>query len=613
MTALVLQHFQGMYPRYGEQVISDNSASIARNCRLLSGELQALKKPVILADLTDEAFAIERVFKVLTETGFFYRAFDDPTIDFVKAPLVNDTYNRHYWTSETDYPRYADETVLEAGGAGYRLGVPAPASAPTVTPAATGGVLEETRVYVYTYVTSYGEESAPSPPTIAAGNADGTWTIGGMATTIPDSTERPTVAKNIYRTITGTTGSVEYFFVAQVSLATASYVEAASDTDVVSMNTILPSESWNEPPQYMRGLIAHPNGFLVGFLGRDVYMSVPYRPHAWPVEYILSTSWDIVGLGIVGQSIAVLTKGNPYTLSGVRPEAMSFVASDTPEPCLSRFGIVSTSSGVIYPGPDGLMLNNGAGQTTNLTKKLLSRRDWKQLYRPEQISAARHESQYVAFINPTFGFAIDFEEPTQALVELDSTEWDHQVLQQDYATGDVWLVRDNIIRLWNPVGGQAVTYLWRSKEFDFPNPVNLGAYKITFKETTSIGGLVENLEEQQAFNDERILHPLNPINFAAVNSVHVISGLTSTLPQLSQQMHKGPLYQTALNAGGGHLTFRIYVNREEDPVHEYSVEDMEVVRPPTGFRSILWEFELEGTVDVQTVKLASTPVELKKI
>lgn len=636
MVALVLRNFGGMLPRYGDETIPATAATIAKNCRLLSGELQALKRPTLLTTFTGWSETITRAFRVQDPNGDFYAVFDNAAVNFVRAPITQDSFNRHYWTTETAYPRYATGTMLDAHYSanevpvGYRLGIPAPGAAPSVTPGATGGPLEETRVYVYTFVSAYGEESAPSPPTIVTGDADSSWSITGLegldaidADLVTEGMTAGSVATEynitqvyVYRTITGTLGAVDYFRVAELSITalsggTGSHTDSMSN-DTASLQPILQSSSWTEPPKYLKGLTVHPNGFLLGFLGRDIYMSVPYRPHAWPVEYIISTKWDIVGFGVTGQSIVILTEGSPYVASGVRPEAMTLVESDTPDKCMSRYGIVSSNMGVMYPGPDGLMLVGPNGAVSNLTKKIVSRREWRTQYYPYALTAAKSDSQYIAFYSASDGqgFSIDFEEANQAFVLLDSDEWIHSSFQNDPTTGEIWLLRDNALYLWNPERGSPVEYTWRSKEFDAPNPTNFGAVQITYSDVTNMGLYdPEILAERQAYNDERILQPLNPMNFSVLNGVEQVT-LTSTLEQDSQQFHNGPLYLTSFSDTTADLIFNIYVNRETDPVYSQEITDMDLYRPPTGFKSVLWSFELIGTADVQSVKIATTSKEL---
>lgn len=67
------------------------------------------------------------------------------------------------------------------------LGVTPPVAAPTVTP--SGGVGSTvTRVYVYTFVTPWGVESAPSPASAeTTGKDDDTWALSALDTAPPHS------------------------------------------------------------------------------------------------------------------------------------------------------------------------------------------------------------------------------------------------------------------------------------------------------------------------------------------------------------------------------------------------------------------------------------------
>jgi len=684
MTGLVIEKFGGMLPRYGQELIPPNAASFAQNCRLLSGELQSLKAPAPVASFTAWSEVIQRAYRVQTQTGGFYAAFDEESIDFVKAPIDNDGFNRHYWTSEDDVPRYATEAMLSAAflandvPTGLRLGIPAPETelnivvkdpdAPTtgasfevrlaVTATMRGDLsafgtapanmsletvmrseatfeaaleapepvpedtLDETRVYVYTFVSAYGEEGAPSPPKIMTGSSLDSWYLSDIATTVSHETERDIEKVNIYRTITGAFGNLSYYLVDTIEFGETEYVDTKS-AEEIALNPILETMNWNEPPEEMIGLITHPNGFLLGFVGRDVYMSVPYRPHAWPTEFIISTRWNIVGLGIVGQSVVILTEGAPYVAGGVRPEAMTLVKSDTPDPCQCRRGIVSTHDGVFYPGIDGLMLAGPTGDVVNLTKKVLTRREWNLQCKPYALQAVKYDSQYVAFYDDTHGFAIDFEEQNQAFVWMIDDLWRHTSIQEDPASGRVWLLQDNQLKVWNPESGAPVKYIWRSKEFVVPDPTNFGAYKITFKDITATGIYDPVVRDQmRVFNQQRIGFPLNPFNWAPFNGVHVVPiTMPATTPnptlmiagQHKQPWHESPLYLLTVPDTPPDLIFKIYANREEVPYHEQLIEDMEQYRPQTAFKAILWMFELEGTADVQNIKVASTPLELSSL
>ena len=73
----------------------------------------------------------------------------------------------------------------------------------------------------------------------------------------------------------------------------------------------LETTNYSLPPAGLQGIIAMPNGFLMGWVGSDVYCSEPYQPHAWPVEYITSTEYPVVGMGVLGTTCVVCTRAFP--------------------------------------------------------------------------------------------------------------------------------------------------------------------------------------------------------------------------------------------------------------------------------------------------------------
>jgi hypothetical protein len=110
----------------------------------------------------------------------------EEVVNVVLSPNANDPDGRFYFSSDSFEPRMSTYTLavnsLPYPTAWYSLGTAAPTVAPTV--AHTGGTgATESRSYVYTYVTTYGEESPPSPPSAlytAAVNA--TWNLTGLQT-----------------------------------------------------------------------------------------------------------------------------------------------------------------------------------------------------------------------------------------------------------------------------------------------------------------------------------------------------------------------------------------------------------------------------------------------
>lgn len=653
MTSLVINHFGGMMPRYGVQQIPAQAASLVENAILLSGELRGIHNKQRVIDLREIPYPIARVYRAqYSDGGASWITFPDDTIDMVKGPLVNDAYDRYYITSDTDSPRMSPLARLANGDPSYLLGIPGPFNAPTVIPD-DSGVFEDrivTRAYVYTFVSAFGEEGVPSEATIAEGKDDDVWQLSGMDTTVPDAAERNITHKNIYRTVTASSGSVAYQFVMKIPLAQATFNDNL-DTEEVGINSVINCFDHDAPPGDLRGLVAHPNGFLVAFHGRDLYFSKPYLPHAWPVDYVLSTVDPIKGLGIFGTSIVVATDGFPYVATGVRPDQMTFTKAQTAEPCISgRRGVVSMPFGVYYPTDDGLFLIGPNGFSL-ATTQLLTKREWQRDFSPWSLQAVRWQNQYVGFYDFSSGLMFDPSEPNAALVKLGSV-WEHSVIQQDPFSGAVWLVEGNIVYEWNPAFGVPTTYRWVSKEFVTPKPVNFGACKFE-------GGLIsqppsggipppggtpippDQGEDIEDFNAFRFEFPLNPINFAPLAKVRKAVTLPGFVPpppilkENSAPFHKSPLYRlassevllteppgfrSATDSYGNfserqtlpvELFFRMYA--DGDLVYEQQVDDEAVYRLPSGYKAKRYQFEFEGTIELKSFKIAETGAELQVI
>lgn len=660
MTYLALRRFGGMTPRYGKQTLPDTAAEIAENALLLSGELRGLNGLQKVVDLRDRGYEIKRIYRALyAEGGSEWVTFPDETIDMVKGPLVNDAFDRYYYTSEIDKPRMNTLIRLKDDLPGYLLGVPRPLTPPTVTADGSGiGDQDVTRAYVYTFVSAFGEEGAPSEPGIDTGKEDDVWQITNMETTVPDAAERNISHKNLYRTVSTPGGGVAYHFVAQIPLGTASYNDSIS-TDTVGRNYVMDAAKNEEPPDEMEGLIAHPNGFLVAFHGRDLFFSKPFQPHAWPSDFRLSTQDPIRGLGIFGTSIAVATSGYPYIAAGITPGNLTFTKAHTAEPCVStRRGVVDMPFGVYYPSANGLFLIGPNGFAV-ATANLITKSEWQRDYSPWVLEAVRWQSQYVGFYDSDDGLMFSPQEKEAALVNLGQGVWEHSVLQTDLFSGAAWMVKDNVVYEWNPAFGIVQPFTWRSKEFVTPKPINFGAMAVEANVTyiplgeggfpPPGGGVPPEVgEEYQEFNDIRYNYPLNPLNFAALNMVrkidtlHDFDGTYPVLTEHSQPHHESPLYRTGdifaepdpppvLIAGLGDdisatdeesqevadpiLGGSLYVKVYGDNIlrWEGQIIDQEMYRLPSGYKSRRWQFEFIGTVQLKSFKIAETGKELSQI
>ena len=69
----------------------------------------------------------------------------------------------------------------------------------------------------------------------------------------------------LYRTITSTGGTAEFFYVAELNVGTETYTDTVLD-NIIAQNNILESTTWFPPPESLQGITAMPNGMAVNFI-----------------------------------------------------------------------------------------------------------------------------------------------------------------------------------------------------------------------------------------------------------------------------------------------------------------------------------------------------------
>jgi hypothetical protein len=300
--------------------------------------------------------------------------------------------------------------------------------------------LIETRGYVYTYVNSYGEEGPPSPVSnlVDVYDAD-TSTITEISNAGVDALYAIENI-NIYR-LNQSLSSAQFQFVDQIAAATTSYVDSLTDAQLAE---ILPSAEWDGPPVGISGLIALPNGVVAGFVDNQLCLSVPNYPHAWPVAYQKATDRDIVGLGNIGTTIVIMTKGNPYGVICNDPSNTTMEKIVGGLSCIAKRSIcpVPTAGVIAYASPEGLMTIGQDGAKL-VTANIFTREEWNDLYNPATISAFYWQGKYVGFYtNGSAKAGFIFDLVTGDWVDLDfyATAGYH-----DPVDGRLYLIIDGVI------------------------------------------------------------------------------------------------------------------------------------------------------------------------
>jgi hypothetical protein len=609
MVAMRLEDFTGLVPRRSERLLPVNAAATAKNTKLLSGEVRGFRVPRQIKDLTDQYFTVRRAYRIpyvdYTYESDIWLAFDSRNVDIVRSPILNDLFDRYYWAGD-GRPKYNTFQRIRDGFPEFYLGVPVPGTAPTVSPPSG---TDSSRSYVYTFVSEYGEEGPPSPPSSVQAGAFGTWVLSGLETSVPDGAFRNIKTKKIYRTVPGNVSNL-FFFVAEVLLSDTTYNDAAAD-DIVALNNTLESTSWVEPPEDLEGWVAMPNGFLVGWVGRRLLFSEPYRPHAWPVEYEIGVEFEIVSLAVFGNTLVIGTRSNPYVGQGVTPASFTVQKLDAITPCLSRRGMVTTEAGVYFPSINGLMMVNQSGVQL-VTQDLLTREEWFSRYFPETLYAASYGLQYIAFSDESNAFIFNPTEPTARLVELDRFD-DVLGIETDRYNGLVYLIYQDRVWEFDPQNSERVYWRWKSKKFHLPKPLNFGALKIKFE--TGDVDVTEDIEDyygpyNKARFDAGSLDTLNGHALHGVENAGLVPGWTE--PENRMPLGGGPLYplnDLGLEQSG--VRFIAYANDEK--VFDKIIRNEQMVRLPAGFKKDIWQFEMISNTTVYSVSIAETGRELEKV
>lgn len=619
MAVLKIQDFAGIAPRYSARLLPQNGAVQASNAKLYSGELRGLHETSLLYDFSTAfpSTPVARAYRLPASVAAplpisgsdTWIGFTSPGVDFVRTPVLQDSFERYYWTGDTSYnggaPQYNTRARIQASSPAYLLGVPGPVNTPTVTPPGGSNL---TRSYVYTFVSAYGEEGPPGLPGVATGTS-GAWVITNFDTTVPGNRNITTV--RIYRTV-ASAGLTVYYHVADVALGTTTYTDSANDS-VVALNYTMSSLTWTGPPATLQGIIAHPGGFLCGFSGRDLYLSEPYQPHAWPLQYVKTMQTEIVGIAIFNNAIIVMTTSHPYIGTGMSPAALTMQKLDSIDPCVSRRSIAVTLDGVYYASPQGIVKNDST-QSTLVTSELFTRQEWQQQFSPTTVNAAPYGLQYIAFDTTALGFIFSPAEKLAPLSTLDRFS-NVATIMTDAYSGDCYLVQNNQARLWDPVNTIPYSYTWISKEFDLPEPVNFGAMRVKFVANPQSVALAQ-LADYTTFNNGRIAKPLNPYNWCSLNGHRTVTVTGYTQPQFKQPIGGSPLFNiSALTTTPAAVTLSIYardLSSNWDLQYQTTISDERIHKLPAGYKSDAWQIELVGNSNVYSVTLAGNGLELKK-
>ena len=595
MVAYKVEAFGGMAPAIDDRLLSPNAASHAVNAWLDVGNLSGFYalKEIQLAPIN-----IGKVYRIpnnydrsddFAESKYMF--FENPDTDVIRGATFGDTHDRYYWASTTSPPQYNTRARILADDPPWILGIPTPTTPPTVD--VTGGTgTTLTRAYVVTFVSEYGEEGAPSPAGLGTGAVDGAWDISDIPVPVAGDmgVDRNITHKRLYRTITSSSGVATFFLVTELLSTVTDYNDILLDTAIVG-NKQLDTTFYTPPPADLEGFCMGANGMLAGWRGNEVWFSEPYRPHAWPVIYVLTVEYPIVGIASIFQTFFIMTRGYPVTITGASPINLIPTRVTVFEPCTSRGGIVVFPEGVYYPSGNGLMLLQ-LGAAANITKGLITKERWQSYVRGAEFRAGRLGNVYYGYGTVQFGvfqedaFQVDafqqqdfhganngiFINPTDMRLALTLLTTDTPVnnVQNDAWTSELFILKENKV-FWIDLTDPnqiILPALWKSKSFPCDWPRSYGAAKIYFT-------LPSNTPAQ------------NPVRNTDQDPDRVLET-------------------------GEYALIKWYGNDRLLAIHELR-KSGELLRLPAETKYDTFSFEVESIVDVHSVHWASTAKELRNV
>jgi hypothetical protein len=425
---------------------------------------------------------------------------------------------------------------------------------------------------------------------VVTGKIDATWnlTMTAPATNDVNGTNRVIAFTNIYRTVTAASGVATYFFVAQVAQSVTAYADTATDATVSGNNQLL-STTWTAPPTDLQGWIAMPNGIIAGWRANEIWFCEPYRPHAWPAQYAIACDYPVVGLGLIGQTLVICTKGYPHWAYGVTPATMSLSKIQAVEPCMSRSSIMSAPEGVYYASPNGLILVN-QGVAVNVTRNLLTKDKWQGLVSVPTMRCARLGTSYYAwgsqragvfytgafdpgsfaqqdFSGAFSGVSFEFADQRVAISTMVNALPVGNVMNDPW-TGEVFIIRNGGVYWLNIADANPTheAYVWRSKIFQVPSNRNMAAARIYFE-------------------------------------------VPSTIPALSPTPNANLIQTLQTNQYG---LLRVYADGTLIMTRELRVSG-DLIRLPSGLKVSFWQFEINAQVNVFSFQVATSAKELVKV
>ena len=418
---------KGMFPRRDKDALEANQAQWAVNCEAHAESLNRIADDLAVPDSEGNAmFGVNNprtIYQFQHDPAIWFEFAAD--VDIARGPVPGNNQGgnvsaRTYLTGE--HGNFANVPVFTGAGAATSAGYPAiknypntvyplsipvpplPPAAEKVPLPADAGTPEaatlESRAYLITYVRildGIEEEGPPSGPSNVITEVAPTQsvTVSGLSPpgSVPDalSGANVTARKRLYRTNTSDT-TTAWQYVTDLDFAVDSYVD---DVPTAELGEVLATEGYGSAPDDMAGICFTANGIGAGFVNNVVCLSMPFQPHAWPVEFRKFTDDDVVAIAPTDTAIVVATRRDCHIITGNHPSSMSMRTLKIQQGCVSKRSMRSLGShGVIYASAEGMVLITAGGSYDVITRHFHSPESWQRDIDPATIVGEVYNSRY---------------------------------------------------------------------------------------------------------------------------------------------------------------------------------------------------------------------------
>lgn len=570
--------FSGEIPRVIPRLLDNNFAQVAQNTKLEDGSLLPIRRARYVHRMPINC---KTIYKNDEEwLGW------DRVVRVVPAPVAE---NRLYVTGD-------GKPKVIANGVTYDLAVPRPANKLTISlvSGTPDPKLSSTILYTYTWVTELDEESEP-----ATLSNELLWSPGldvKLSGFSAPPAGRGINRMRIYRSQTSESGITNLYFIHERAASAADFVDVVADNPI---NEVLPSSDYNAPPDDLQGLTSLPNGMMAAFVGKKLYFSEPYRPHAWPEKYILTCDYEIVGLGVFGTSVAIMTNGCPYVAQGTAPENMTMDRLRVNLPCLSASSIVDLGYSVAYASTQGLVTISQSGAVV-ASEGMMTRDQWRQM-QPESFIAGQFSGRYMA--SYAYMDADNIERRGIIIFDLTGAQ-SFLVRASDNAdamffeigTGVLYILRNGRdVFEWDAISQPYGEMYWRSKRFVSPTLYNWGAVLIEGEDATSDEQIKERMAKNAATR-ARNRARMNADNSDGALGDAALGVVTFAGSLLEPVEEEDPTFSCTIYGDGKPLITIYQLNKIE--------------RLPAKRLYTTMEIEIRGNQRVTGISVGGTPEEL---